>query len=69
MTTTAAGFELTAMIYAVPPLPDAPTTTRRGAFAIKVAAAGFALWLAATLGVLTGLCSRRFRRRSRALQR
>lgn len=56
MTTTAAGLELTAMMYAAPDVPAAAAAAPRGRrLAIGIVTAGVALWLATTLGVLTGL--------------
>lgn len=52
-TTTAAALELSAMIYSTPAVP-ASRPSRATALAITVAVAGLAIWLIATLGVLTG---------------
>jgi hypothetical protein len=52
-TTTAAALELSAMIYSTPAVPES-RPSGAAALAIKVGVAGLAIWLIATLGVLTG---------------
>lgn len=53
VTTTAAALELSAMIYPTPTLPETRPTRATG-IAVRIGAAGLALWLAATLAVLIG---------------
>lgn len=53
MTTTAAGFELAAMIAATPTIQEAGPA-RPSSLAVAVGTVFLALWLAATLSVLIG---------------
>jgi hypothetical protein len=55
MTTTAAAFELSAMIAATPVAHDV-RPARLSPLAASFVAVGLALWLAVTLAVLTGRC-------------